>query len=110
MDENNVSKVLGVQKIDFKTDAGDVIKGNKLFIAYSEDGIEGMKAEGLFLKDGFELPEIMPGDNISILYNRKGRPIKVMKATSSQPVTKASTPVSPAPARTTMPAEKSIKR
>ena len=47
-------KLLGYQKVDFKDDSGSGIRGTSIFISYTENGVQGEKAEKKFLPDGFE--------------------------------------------------------
>ena len=51
-------KLLGYQKVDFKDDSGSGIRGTSIFISYTENGVQGEKAEKKFLPDGFELPAL----------------------------------------------------
>lgn len=39
----------GIQDLDFETKDGDVIKGVKLFISYSDDNVDGYRTDDKFL-------------------------------------------------------------
>lgn len=60
------------------------MKGTQLFVAAQEDGVIGQCADKLFFKDGMELPELTPGMTLDVTYNRKGKPIKVAAAPTTQ--------------------------
>lgn len=76
--------LLGYRPLDFTNDRGELVKGTQAFIASQEDGVIGQRADKLFLKDGMELPELVPGMALDVVYNRKGKPEKVSAVETSQ--------------------------
>lgn len=76
-----VVRLHGIQIMDFVSQKGEQIKGTNLFICFAEDGVVGEKADKIFLKDGFALPPVKPGDMIDIDFNNKGKAVGVTIAT-----------------------------
>lgn len=76
--------ILGMKPLDFESN-GDRIKGTQLFVSYAEDGVIGQRADKLFLKDGFELPDdLKPGVTLEVAFNHRGKPEKVTVAQTTQ--------------------------
>lgn len=76
------AKLLGIRKLDFSSSDGKQVQGIQAYLAFPEEGVEGVMTDKLFLRDGFVFPACKPGDMLEITYNRKGRPesIKVAPA------------------------------
>ena len=68
--------LLGYKLLDFMSNGGPV-KGTQLFVGFTEDGVVGQRTDKLFLRDGFELPELQPGMTLEVTFNRHGKPEKV---------------------------------
>jgi hypothetical protein len=75
------AQLLGVQYVDFKNNSGETISGTNIFVAYKESGVEGMRAEKYFLKEGITLPkDIKLNSVLELSFNRKGKIEAVYKA------------------------------
>lgn len=76
------AKLLGMRKLDFSSNDGTQVQGIQAYIAFPEEGVEGVMTDKLFLRDGFAFPACEPGATLEVTYNRKGRPecIKVVSA------------------------------
>lgn len=67
--------LLGTRLLDFTAGDNSPVKGIQLFIAYEEDGVVGQRADKLFLRDGFSLPDgLKPGCMLDIAFNNRGKP------------------------------------
>lgn len=76
--------LLGFKKINFNIDGQDVI-GTNLYIAFPEDGVEGQMCDKLFVREGsISLPELTPGMELNIIYNRKGKPVRIDAVATKQ--------------------------
>lgn len=65
--------LLGKRTLDFTTDQGQV-KGVQLFISFRDNSdVEGETCDKLFIKEGFLLPDLKPGDSLEISYNHRGK-------------------------------------
>lgn len=78
------AKLLGLRKLDFTADDKSSVKGCQLFISYPEEGVEGEQTDKLFIRDGFDLPALKPGDTLEITFNRKGRPESIRNTAAKQ--------------------------
>ena len=76
-------KLLGYQKVDFKDDSGSGIRGTSIFISYTENGVQGEKAEKKFLPDGFGLPALHPGDFLDLDCNTRGKILRLLVANTT---------------------------
>lgn len=74
----------GVRALDFLSSDGGAIKGTQLFISYPTEGVLGEQTDKLFLRDGFALPAVKPGDTLDIAFNRKGN-AEAIKLAAKQP-------------------------
>lgn len=66
-------KVLGVQKVDFATAQGDVIKGTNLYCMYSDENVIGSKTGKFFIKQSIDVSGVSPSSEISIEFNQYGK-------------------------------------
>lgn len=65
--------VLGIQKVDFKAQDGNQIKGTKLYLSFEKDHVDGKACEAVFVKDSISLVGIEVGDFIVLSYNKYGK-------------------------------------
>ena len=72
-------QVIGIEKIDFKTRDGDVIRGHRLHLAFEKKDIEGLAVENVFVKESISLDDIQVGDNVLLFYNKYGKVADVTK-------------------------------
>lgn len=71
-------QLLGVQPLQFKTDSGDTIEGNNIYIGYTDENVSGMKASKIFVNKSVALPQgIKQGSMLEIAFNMKGKPEKI---------------------------------
>ncbi len=74
----------GIKHLDFKTNENSTIKGTQLFISYEDEGIIGRRTDKLFLKDGFPIPSVEPGNVLEVTFNRHGKPENIRVIPSKQ--------------------------
>lgn len=65
--------VIGIQKVDFKAQDGNVIKGTKLYLTFDKDYVDGKACETIFVKESISLVGIEVGDLITVNYNKFGK-------------------------------------
>ncbi len=68
-----LAKLLGSQKFDFISSDGKSVKGTSIFISYPDENVVGLRCERMFINDSIQLPELTPGSEISLTFNRKGK-------------------------------------
>lgn len=69
-----LGRLLGVQKIDFTNQNGQVINGINLYVSFPDENVEGLKCGKFFIKDNIALPKnIKLNDKIDISFNYKGK-------------------------------------
>lgn len=78
--------LLGKKQIDFTTSDNSIVKGTQFFFAHEEEGVIGQRTDKLFLRDGFPLPEVKPGDTLDVTYNRHGKPESIRVVSDKQSV------------------------
>ena len=67
------AKLVGVQGIHFTNNSGEEVNGTKIYCAFYDDNVEGLRTADFFLKDGITLPkETKLNDTIDISFNMKG--------------------------------------
>lgn len=73
-----IAYLVGTRHVNFRAEDGKDVVGERLYISYPEDGVEGEMGDSLFLREGFPLPaKLSPGDTLDITYNRRGKPEKI---------------------------------
>ena len=75
-----VYTLLGRQRLEFRNNVGETIKGINLFVAYEDPSVEGFKTDKFFVKPEIKLPELKMKDSIVIYFNSKGKVEGVTKA------------------------------
>lgn len=74
------AKLIGIQSIDFTNTKGEQVKGKNVFLIFADDKVEGLCADKFFLKEGITLPKgIEINSDIDVLFDRKGRPERIVK-------------------------------
>lgn len=74
-------QIVGTQALDFKTDNGERITGNNLFVLYEDENVTGLKASKVFVKEGVNLPkDVKLNDMVDISFNMKGKVEAIYKA------------------------------
>lgn len=69
-------QLVGVQKINFTNNNGEVINGQTLYITYSEsnENLLGVRTDKIFVKPDISIPkEIKIGDFIDLGFTNKGK-------------------------------------
>lgn len=75
------AKLVGIQRVRFTNNNGELINGNNIFIAFKDENVDGFKTEKLFLKEGIELPkDTKLNDTLEISFNMKGKVEMIFKA------------------------------
>lgn len=75
------AKLLGVQKVGFTNNNGEVISGVNIFVAFPEENVDGVRTEKYWLKDGINLPkDTKLNDVIDISFDRKAKVEMIFKA------------------------------
>ena len=72
-------KLIGIQALNFKNNLGEQVRGTNIWVAYADENVTGLKAQKFFLKDGFELPDCKPNDNLRLIFDMRGRVVSVEK-------------------------------
>ena len=74
------AKILGTQELNFTNSSGESVRGTNIFVAFSDENVQGVRTEKFFLRPDIKLPEgIKLNDTISISFNHKGRIEKITK-------------------------------
>lgn len=73
-------KLLGIQQINFTNNNGEVISGTNIWVAYADENVTGLKAQKFFLKEGLNLPDCKPNDNLYLTFDMRARIVSVEKA------------------------------
>jgi hypothetical protein len=73
-------KLVGVQHVNFTNNAGEVINGTKLFCAFRDENVEGLRTESFFVKPEIKIPECKINDAIELSFNMKGKIEMIYKA------------------------------
>lgn len=75
------AKLVGVQGIHFTNNSGEEVNGTKIYCAFQDENVEGLRTADFFLKDGITLPkDIKLNDAIDISFNMKGKVEMIFKA------------------------------
>ena len=73
------AKLIGIQPINFTNNNGETITGTKIYCAYKDENVQGLRTDGFFLKADIKLPDCKINDTLDISFNRKGKPEKVTR-------------------------------
>lgn len=74
-------KHLGNSKVDFVNERGERIKGRRLFLAYKDNNVEGLRTDTLFIQDDIVLPEdLKVNDVLDISFTNKAKVESITKA------------------------------
>ena len=74
-------KILGIQKIGFTNNNGEVISGTNLFVAFPEENVDGLRREKFCIRDCINLPkDTKLNDMLDISFDRKGKVEMIFKA------------------------------
>lgn len=75
------AKLVGIQRVRFTNNNGELINGNNIYILFKDENVDGFKTEKLFLKEGIELPkDTKLNDTLEISFNMKGKAEMIFKA------------------------------
>lgn len=75
------AKLVGVQGIHFTNNSGEEVNGTKIYCAFQDENVEGLRTADFFLKDGITLPkDTKLNDAIDISFNMKGKVEMIFKA------------------------------
>lgn len=75
------AKLLGVQKVGFTNNNGEVISGTNIFVAFPDESVEGVRTEKYWIKDGINLPkDIKLNEMLEISFDRKAKVEMIFKA------------------------------
>lgn len=71
-------QVIGKAPLDFTSKDGNRICGTTLYYAYEATGVDGVKADRLFVRDGIAIPEDMEIDGmVNIEFDNRGKVEKI---------------------------------
>ncbi len=70
-------RLLGYKDVDFVSRDGKQVKGKKIYTASKDEGVVGEMSDSFFLADGFELPALRIGQELTISFNRHGKPEQI---------------------------------
>lgn len=74
------AKLVGVQRVNFTNNSGEVIKGTKLFCEFKDENVEGLKTNSFFIKPEIKIPECKINDVIELSFNMNGKVESINKA------------------------------
>ncbi len=75
------AKLLGIQPIQFTNSNGQDVCGMNIFIASTDENVEGYRADKLFLRQDINLPkEVKLNDTIEIGFTMKGKVESISKS------------------------------
>lgn len=64
-----IAKVVGIRKgIDFKTDDGKQISGNKLHLVYQDDNVQGHAVTSLFVNSNIDISHVVVNNSYDFVY------------------------------------------
>jgi len=69
-------KLVGYANLDFSSKDGDV-KGTHLYLNLPDPDVIGMSVAKVWAKDGFELPQLIPGNEYDADFNQKGKLVAI---------------------------------
>ena len=73
--------VIGVRKVNFTTQDGNIVKGRTVYIGFEANDVDGMQTDKVFLSDTkFGTVDIAVGLDYNIFYNRYGKVESMTKA------------------------------
>lgn len=68
------AQLLGVMDVNFSNSNGETIKGTNIFVAFTDENVEGLRTERFYVKSGIPFPkDIKINDTIDISFNHKGK-------------------------------------
>lgn len=75
------AKLLGVQKVNFTNNNGEAISGTNIFVAFSDENVEGVRTEKYWLKNDINLPkDTKLNEMLEISFDRKAKVEMISKA------------------------------
>lgn len=71
----NNYEVIGIQRREYDSKkTGQHVTGYNIFVAYQQNGVDGVACESLWVSDDLFLnADILVGDKVNVMYNRYGR-------------------------------------
>lgn len=69
-------KVIGMKSIDFTNrESGEKVQGTNIFVNYAEDGVDGLKADKIFIRKNsvVSVPNFVYGKEYDFIYEGLGR-------------------------------------
>ena len=72
-------KLLGISRVDFKSQSGDHIEGHKLYTCFEDENVKGFKTDAFFVRKEIALPDVKLNDEVNIYFNSKGKVEAVTK-------------------------------
>ena len=74
------ARLIGINRLNFKSQSGEVINGNNLYIAFEHQDTEGLRCDKVFLRAEINLPaDVKINDLIEIYFNMRGKVEKIEK-------------------------------
>lgn len=74
-------KLVGLAPVNFTNNAGEIIRGQNMYVLFNDENTTGLKCEKIFLKDGIDLPkDTKINDMLEISFNMKGRVEMISRA------------------------------
>lgn len=75
------ARLEGVQDVNFINSNGENISGKNVFVAFSDENVEGLRTEKFFVRSGISLPkDTKINDLLEISFNHKGKIEMIQKA------------------------------
>ena len=67
----------GYRPLDFVSRDGKKIQGSQLFVSFPTDNVTGEMTDRIFVRNGFDLPDMVPGDVLDGAFTNRGKPERV---------------------------------
>ena len=66
--------LIGIERIDYVSRKTNMpVVGKKLHCTYTDESIEGMAVESIYINDKIDLPPLELADNLEVFYNKYGQ-------------------------------------
>ncbi len=65
--------IMGIRRTAFDTKDGKEVRGTSLYFSYPGKDMLGVMCDKAFVPDRIQLPELKPGMNVMLLYNKYGK-------------------------------------
>jgi len=80
-----IMTLVGRKKYSFTSEQGQLYEGDSLYVNYVAEGVLGMMADKLSVRNTIPLPDgLVPGSEIDVSFDMRGKPISVTLAKAAK--------------------------